>query len=93
MSQFQLWYNSQPRAIRLLLTINVVVYLVWRLVLVHIDAAQLFVYMHVALNPGIPGILFEPWQLLTYSFLHLSGGMGGLLHILFNMRPGPCMRS
>ena len=40
---------------------------------------------HLALNPGFPGILFEPWQLLTYNFLHLSSGLGGFLHILFNM--------
>lgn len=45
----------------------------------------MFVYQHVALNPNLPGILFEPWQLFTYAFLHLSPGMGGLLHILFNM--------
>jgi len=85
LSQFQLWYQAQPRAIRLLLTINVVVYLLWRVVFVHPEVTEFFVYLHLALNPAIPGILFEPWQLLTYSFLHLSGGMGGLLHILFNM--------
>lgn len=69
----------------MLLTINVVVYLLWNLVLVHIGAARGFVVDHVALNPGWPGILFEPWQLLTYGFLHLGPGLGGLLHILFNM--------
>jgi membrane associated rhomboid family serine protease len=43
------------------------------------------VIQHLALNPGFPDILFEPWQLVTYSFLHLGPGFGGLLHILFNM--------
>ncbi len=82
---FKFWYASQPRALRLLLTINVVVYLLWNLALVYIEPARGFIINHVALNPGWPGILLEPWQLLTYAFLHLSPGFGGLLHILFNM--------
>jgi membrane associated rhomboid family serine protease len=84
-NNFKFWYASQPRALRILLTINVIAYLLWNLVLVHIGAGRSFVIGHVALNPEWPGILFEPWQLLTYSFLHLGSGMGGLLHILFNM--------
>jgi len=84
-NNFKFWYASQPRALRLLLTINIVVYLAWNLVLVHIGAARSLVIDHVALNPEWPGILFEPWQLLTYGFLHLGAGLGGLLHILFNM--------
>jgi membrane associated rhomboid family serine protease len=31
-------------------------------------------------NGGIISVGFEPWQLITYSFLH-----GGVLHIAFNM--------
>jgi len=84
-SRFRFWYQAQPRAIRMLLTINVIAYLVWQLILIHFDPARSFVLQHVALNPTLPGILFEPWQLITYSFLHLSPGLGGLLHILFNM--------
>ncbi|MDE2995295.1 MAG: rhomboid family intramembrane serine protease [Bacteroidota bacterium] len=84
-NRFQLWYAAQPQALRILLTINVVVYLAWNLVLIHIGAARGFVLDHVALNPFWPDILFEPWQLLTYGFLHLSPGLGGLLHIGFNM--------
>ena len=85
MNRFQAWYRAQPRALRALLTINVVLYVVWQLVLVHIDTVSAFVWNHLALNPGFPGILFEPWQLITYNFLHLSPGLGGFLHILFNM--------
>lgn len=84
-NNFKFWYASQPRALRILLTINVIVYLLWNLVLVHMGAARSFVIDHVALNPEWPGILFEPWQMLTYGFLHLGAGLGGLLHILFNM--------
>ena len=69
----------------MLLTINVIAYLVWQIILIHFEPSRMFVYRHVALNPTVPGIFFEPWQLVTYSFLHLSPGFGGLLHILFNM--------
>lgn len=75
----------QPAALRLLLTINVAAYLVWQVFLIHFPVTYEFVLRHIALNPSLPGILYEPWQLLTYSFLHLGTGLGGLLHIGFNM--------
>jgi membrane associated rhomboid family serine protease len=84
-SQFKLWYGVQPRALRLLLSINVVVYLLWQLIFIHFEPTQYFVLKHLALNPTFPGVFFEPWQFLTYAFLHLEPGLGGLLHILFNM--------
>lgn len=84
-NRFQSWYRVQPRALRTLLTINVVVYVVWLLVFIHIGAARQFVYQHLALNPSLPGILIQPWQLITYSFLHLEPGFWGLIHIGFNM--------
>src|SRR5437868_11637829 len=31
-------------------------------------------------SPGTNGPVFQPWQLITYSFLH-----GNLMHLLFNM--------
>lgn len=83
--RFRLWYAAQPVAMRTLLAVNVVVYVLWQVVFIHIPATRDLVYQHLALNPSLPGILFEPWQLLTYSFLHLQTGLGGLLHILFNM--------
>ena len=85
MNRFSAWYRVQPQALRVLLTINVVVYVLWLLVFVHIDAAAFFVTRHLALNPSLPGILFEPWQLITYNFLHLRPGFWGLIHIGFNM--------
>ncbi len=75
----------QPEALRTLLAVNVVVYLAWGLLLRHIGFTAYFIQEHLALHPGIPRILFEPWQLVTYNFLHLGGGLGGFLHILFNM--------
>lgn len=83
--RFQRWYRMQPEALRKLLTVNVVIYLVWSLLLRHFSIVQEFVLAHLALRPQLPGLLFEPWQLVTYNFLHLGGGFGGLLHILFNM--------
>ena len=85
MSRFLVWYRMQPPALRALLTINVGVYLLWILVLMHLDAVRGFVWMQLALNPDWPAILRHPWQLVTYNFLHLQPGFWGLLHILFNM--------
>jgi membrane associated rhomboid family serine protease len=84
-NRFLLWYAAQPRALRLLLTINVLMYLAWNLVLVYPEATRSFVLEWIALHPDWPGILFAPWQLLTYGFLHLGAGIGGLLHVGFNM--------
>jgi len=84
-TRFRLWYAAQPRAIRTLLAINVVAYLLWQLIFIHFDGSRTFVWSYLALNPTFPGIFYRPWELLTYSFLHLQPGFGGLLHILFNM--------
>jgi len=85
LARFRFWFAAQPEAMRLLLAVNVVVYLAWQIVLIHIPVTRAFVLEHVALNPALPGILFEPWQLIMYSFLHLQPGLGGLLHVGFNM--------
>jgi membrane associated rhomboid family serine protease len=85
LNRFKTWYNAQPRALRALLTINVVIYVVWILLLMHIGLTNRFVFNHLAMNPALPDILFEPWQLITYNFLHLGGGFWGFIHILFNM--------
>ena len=84
MNQFRTWYYSQPSALRTIVTINVVVYVVAQFL--HLwPAGFLFVQEHFALHPVFPDILFEPWQIVTYNFMHTSGGLPGLLHIGFNM--------
>ncbi|MFB6248994.1 MAG: rhomboid family intramembrane serine protease [Salinibacter sp.] len=84
MNQFQTWYYRQPQALRTIITINVVVYVVAQFL--HLwPTGFRFVMEHLALHPVFPGILFEPWQLVTYNFMHTSGGLGGLLHVGFNM--------
>ncbi len=80
-----MWYQAQPRALRALLVINVVLYVLWILVLGRIGATAQFFYEHLALHPVLPALLFEPWQLVTYNFLHLGAGLGGFFHVLFNM--------
>lgn len=85
MNRFQAWYRVQPQALKALLTINVVVYVLWLLIFIHINATAELFWRHLALHPGLPGIVFQPWQLLTYSFLHLQTGFWGLIHIGFNM--------
>lgn len=79
------WLQLKPPALRHLLIANIAIYLVWVLGLGLIPYTRSFVIDHLALNPSLPGILFEPWQIVTYGFLHLGFGLGGLLHIVFNM--------
>ena len=79
------WYRMQPPVLRALLTINTVLFVLWLLVFMHIRVTAVFVLDHLALNPAIRQVIFEPWQLITYNFLHLTPGFWGLLHILFNM--------
>lgn len=64
-------FRSVPPATRAIIIVNVAVFLLQQLVPRPMDA--LF-----ALWPLGP--LFEPWQLVTYAFLH-----GGFTHIFFNM--------
>jgi membrane associated rhomboid family serine protease len=87
---FKVWYGAQPRALRALLTINVVAWLLWFLPLSRIPVVHAFVWEYLALEPELPGLLLEPWQLVTYNFLHLGSpggapGFGSLLHVGFNM--------
>ena len=84
MNQFQTWYYRQPQALRTIITINVAVYVVAQFLYLWPTGLE-FVMEHLALHPVFPDILFEPWQLVTYNFMHTSGGLGGLLHVGFNM--------
>ena len=91
MSRLQTWYHALPKAIRWLLTINVVTYVFWVLALAHIPATRDFFWNHLAFHTEWPRFLIEPWQFITYNFLHLGEpenpglSFGSLLHIGFNM--------
>lgn len=79
MNDFKRWYYQQPSALRTIITINVVVWIAMQLLNLWPSGLQ-FIQAHFALHPTFPGILLEPWQLVTYSFMH-----AGLLHIGVNM--------
>ena len=84
MNQFRTWYYRQPPALRTIVTINVAVYVLAQFL--HLWPGGLeFIMEHFALHPVFPDVLLEPWQLVTYNFMHTSGGLGGLLHVGFNM--------
>jgi len=83
-NQFKTWYYRQPYALRTIVAINVAVYVGAQFLRLAPTAFR-FVMEHFALHPVFPDLLFEPWQLVTYNFMHTSGGLGGLLHIGFNM--------
>ena len=84
MNQFQSWYYRQPVALRTIVAINVAVYILAQFL--HLWPGGLrFIMEHFALHPVFPDVLLEPWQLVTYNFMHTSGGLGGLLHVGFNM--------
>ena len=75
----------KPLALRVLLTINVVFYVLWMLILRHIDLMAWVVVRGLMLNPELPGILLQPWQLVTYNFLHVGTDFWGFIHIFFNL--------
>lgn len=69
----------------MLLTINVVFYVLWFLLLHHFEGVNQFFSDYIALRSEPSTFLFRPWQLLTYNFIHLDTDLGGILHITFNM--------
>ncbi len=79
------WFQMKPPTLRRLLAVNIGFYLAWALILGHVPVTKAIVEDFLALHPALPGILFMPWQLVSYAFLHLGFGLGGLLHITFNM--------
>ena len=79
MYDFKTWYYQQPPALRTIITINVVVWVTLQFLNLW-SAGLMFVRSHLALHPVFPDILLEPWQLVTYSFMHT-----GLFHIGVNM--------
>ena len=86
MLRLRIWLSALPPALRLLLLVNVVAYLAWILIVSHVGPARNFVWDHLALNASWNRVLVEPWQLLTYGFLHLGeSGLSSLLHVGFNM--------
>ena len=84
MNSFQAWYYGLPKALRAILTITVGIYLLW-IPLSFAGPVAAFVRDHLALNTEVPRVFLEPWQFITYMFLHLQLGLWGVIHVLFNM--------
>lgn len=83
MNRFRFWYDSLPPVLRVLMLVQVVVYLVSVLVLPLIPGALEFVRSYLAIPGGSP--LDAPWTVLTYAFVHTRGGLGGFLEVAFNV--------
>ncbi len=84
LDRFRRWYRLLPPALRFLMTVNTVLFVAWIFIALSRPAAT-FVVEYFALTPVLPVPLFRPWQLLTYSVLHLEGGFWGLIGFAFNM--------
>ena len=68
-----------PRATQAIIGANVVVYLLQQTM--GVTATVWFALWPLGASATFgPGVGFEPWQLVTYSFLH-----GSVAHIFFNM--------
>lgn len=76
-SAFKRGYMRIPGAIRIIITINVVVFILQALAGSGFN--QLLVNIF-AFDPGWSVALTQPWRFITYMFLHGSG-----FHLIFNM--------
>ncbi|HKJ32428.1 MAG TPA: rhomboid family intramembrane serine protease [Balneolales bacterium] len=77
-SAFKRIYNSWPVALRTIITINVVVFLVQVLSGRAFDNTYIVPYLGFVTSWKTA--LFQPWRIVTYMFLHAT-----IWHILFNM--------
>lgn len=68
-----------PPVIKILLFINIVVYLIFNVLFDNTELNAYFQY-YGALHGSAARAEFYPWQLVTYMFMH-----GGFSHIAFNM--------
>src|SRR5690606_2250128 len=80
-SSFRRSFNMLPGALRWILAINVVVFVLQALFeLFGLNGINRFIIDWFALSSSSGEMLIQPWRLVTYMFLHGSG-----FHILFNM--------
>jgi membrane associated rhomboid family serine protease len=78
--QMRLGLPSITPAVKWLLIVNVVVYLVDFLTSGITSTGPTFLERFFALNPASPQLTLQLWRLITYQFLHAGFG-----HIFFNM--------
>lgn len=76
-STFKRGYQNLPQVIRVILTVNVVVFLIQAIGGSGLNRLLINLF---AFDPQWETALTQPWRLVTYMFLHGSG-----FHLLFNM--------
>lgn len=72
-------YQAMPSAIRIIMTITVVCFLIQTLAGIF-GIPRDYVEGLFGFLPTVEGTLYQPWRLVTYLFLH-----GGFWHLMFNM--------
>lgn len=70
-------FNRLPIAIRTIILINVIFFLVQTL---GGNTLNRWLIENLGFNPSFPTFITQPWRLITYAFLHAN-----FMHILFNM--------
>jgi len=73
-------YKGLPVAIRVIITLNVAVFIVQTILSILNPAYSNALIQAFAFFPDWQTALFQPWRAVTYMFLH-----GGTFHLIFNM--------
>ena len=85
MNQFNTWYKLLPPAVRTLLTINVVLFVLW-IPLSFSQGINSFFHQHLTLQAYDYEAFKQPWQFITYNFLHIKGNeLSGLIALAVSM--------
>lgn len=73
-------FNNMPVAIRTILAVTLIGYLIQVFLPLVLGLDQRFMIEMFGFVPTIESVLYQPWRLVTYLFLH-----GGFWHLIFNM--------
>jgi len=84
-NQLNTWYKLLPPALRTLLTINVVLFVLW-IPLSISQGVNEFFHQHLTLQAADYQAFKQPWQFITYNFLHIKGSeFQGLIALAIGM--------